>query len=361
MLVAWPQASWLLNLYKRFHRSTGSSYPIIASTSRIIIRSCGTEYSSLEGMTRRCCPKLINACRVPENGPSNPSVRKRPMNSRRLQGIHRLTHWLPVEIQPTDLREQMSQLDADEDPVLKGRAQFFFAFAQCRSESQNTLARRYSASEQFAFELVIDGLCHGQIYVFRQDITNCHRPILQRVFINSSWLFYDFFTPFPIPSDMGAQNEMSLAFEKFLAHLSGDPERSVVVEAPAGLNIAVVFTAVESTLAALKKAGSLADRLGARITIVVPQIVPYPLPLTSPPVLLDFNERRFRVIASESSVETKVRVYLCRDRFETLMKVLSPHSLVVLGGRKRWWPTREKSLARRLRRAGHEVIFTETE
>jgi len=36
--------------------------------------------------------------------------------------------------------------------------------------------------------------------------------------------------------------------------------------------------------------------------------------------------------------------------------------LVVIGGRQHWWwPTQEKALARTLRRAGHEVIFTETE
>jgi hypothetical protein len=30
-------------------------------------------------------------------------------------------------------------------------------------------------------------------------------------------------------------------------------------------------------------------------------------------------------------------------------------------GRKTYWPTWEESLVRRLRRLGHEVIFTETE
>jgi hypothetical protein len=52
---------------------------------------------------------------------------------------------------------------------------------------------------------------------------------------------------------------------------------------------------------------------------------------------------------------------LCRDRLETLKSVLNPRSLVVMSGRKRWWPTAEKSLAKTLRRAGHEVIFTEAE
>jgi hypothetical protein len=112
----------------------------------------------------------------------------------------------------------------------------------------------------------------------------------------------------------------------------------------------------------MKAAGKLASSLGARITLLVPQIVPFPLPLESPPVLLDWNEKRFRVIAGESPVETTVRLYLCRDGLDTLKSALLPHSLVVVGGRKAWWPyTRERSLAAKLRRAGHEVIFAETE
>lgn len=154
---------------------------------------------------------------------------------------------------------------------------------------------------------------------------------------------------------------MSLALERTLSPATGRPEQPPAGEAESRLNIAVVFTSVESTLVALKKAGALASRLSARITLLVPQVVPHPLPLTSPPVLLDFNERRFRIIAGQSPVETTVRLYLCRDRWETLARALRPGSVVVVGGRKRWWPTKEKRLALRLRRAGHEVILTETE
>ena len=112
----------------------------------------------------------------------------------------------------------------------------------------------------------------------------------------------------------------------------------------------------------LRKASSLASSLNCRINLVVPQVVPFPLPLASPPVLLDWNEKRFRVIAGTSPVETTVQIYLCRDRVHTLLKALAPRSLVVVGDRKRWWwPTPEKRLARELRRAGHKVILTETE
>lgn len=154
---------------------------------------------------------------------------------------------------------------------------------------------------------------------------------------------------------------MSLAVERILIPANGRPE-STSQTAESQLDIAVVFTSIESTLGALKRAGTIAKGLNARITLLVPQVVPYPLPLTSPPVLVDFNERRFRLIAGRSHVETTVRVYLCRDRLETLGSVLRLHALAVVGGRKRrWWPTAEETLVKRLRRAGHEVIFSEME
>jgi hypothetical protein len=152
---------------------------------------------------------------------------------------------------------------------------------------------------------------------------------------------------------------MALALEKMIAPVTGIPARTLAEETSSTLNISVVFTSVNATLGALKEAASLASNLGGRITLLVPQIVPYPLPLADPPVLSDFSERRLRVIASNCRVETSVSVYLCRDPVETLKCVLKPHSLVVVGSRKRWWPTAEKRLARKLRSAGHEVVVTE--
>lgn len=65
-------------------------------------------------------------------------------------------------------------------------------------------------------------------------------------------------------------------------YLAGD-------DAESNLNIAVVFTAVEPTLATLNHAGTLASNLGARISLLVPQAVPYPLPLSAPPVSHEFE------------------------------------------------------------------------
>jgi len=129
-------------------------------------------------------------------------------------------------------------------------------------------------------------------------------------------------------------------------------------EAPA-LSITVVYTSVPATSAALKAAGTLAESLSAAITLVVPFIVPYPLPLSNPPIPVEFQELRLRELAEKSQAQVQAQVCLCRDAFEALTKTLSPHSVVIVGGRKRWWQTRESRLARQLQRAGHEVIFTD--
>ncbi|HUA17871.1 MAG TPA: hypothetical protein VMB25_03940 [Bryobacteraceae bacterium] len=133
----------------------------------------------------------------------------------------------------------------------------------------------------------------------------------------------------------------------------------LVEESEARLNISVVFTSVKPTLSALREAGRLASSLGGYITLLVPQVVPYPLELERKKEWDTFNERRFRTVAGASSVSTTVRVYLCRDPEEAVLAALTPRSLVVIGGRKRWWPTLEKRLAGKLRRAGHEVILAE--
>jgi hypothetical protein len=127
------------------------------------------------------------------------------------------------------------------------------------------------------------------------------------------------------------------------------------------LNVTVVFTTYEATGFALETASLLAARLNACITLLAFQVVPYPLPLTQPRVSLAFFEHRLSQLAGSTPVSTAVFVYLCRDPVQVLRGLLKPRSLVVLGGRKRWWRTPEKRLAGVLRKAGHEVILSQKE
>src|SRR5690348_16570002 len=63
------------------------------------------------------------------------------------------------------------------------------------------------------------------------------------------------------------------------------------------LEVTVVFTSESAIATVLGQADALANKLGARITLLAPQIVPYPIPLEDPPVQLEFSERRFAEMA----------------------------------------------------------------
>jgi hypothetical protein len=151
------------------------------------------------------------------------------------------------------------------------------------------------------------------------------------------------------------------ALDRILLPAPGYPIRPEAESPEPCLNISVIFTSEEGTIAALSEAGKIGENLGARIALLVMQRVPFPLPLDDPPVLVDWNEDRLRDLASRSGVEPAVRIYLCRNPGETLRSVLQPGSIVVIGCRKRVWPTSDVRLARALRQLGHEVIVAKAE
>jgi hypothetical protein len=124
------------------------------------------------------------------------------------------------------------------------------------------------------------------------------------------------------------------------------------------LDIAVIVTSFERTIAAISRAVGLLRGLDGCISLIEAQPIPYPLPLVSPPVSLEFTRRRLLALANESTVEIKANVYLCRFRFETIAEILEPGSTVVIGCRHRWhgW---EKKLARKLRRARRDLVVIE--
>ena len=124
------------------------------------------------------------------------------------------------------------------------------------------------------------------------------------------------------------------------------------------LDLQVIFTDLPKTAAALAAARTMARGLSARITLLVAQVVPYPLPLAEPDVPMEFTERTLEHLASE---DTAVEIYLCRDRIETLRRAVPPDSLVIVGARKwqwcpSWWPSRESKLTRLLRKDGRRVL-----
>ena len=168
--------------------------------------------------------------------------------------------------------------------------------------------------------------------------------------------------PSPLPVDCGSR-EFPLC----------SPLYSPRHQSPPRLDVVVLFTGFDPTLRALQTAAALARDLNARIRLVVPEVVPYPLPIDTPPALPEFSERRFEALAARATAsvaEMRVEIYLCRDRGQALTQALEPASTVVIAARKPWWPwwpcslswlswpSWERRVASKLRRAGHQVIFS---
>jgi hypothetical protein len=125
----------------------------------------------------------------------------------------------------------------------------------------------------------------------------------------------------------------------------------------------VVFTSIDETLAAVRFAGEFAAALGASLTLVHFRTVPYVLPVDAPnglsPVETDAFVDRLGDAACETGITVRVRVYLCRNVQHVIPLAFKPHSMIVMAGRRTWWPTRTERWRRTLEAAGHFVVFVD--
>jgi hypothetical protein len=125
--------------------------------------------------------------------------------------------------------------------------------------------------------------------------------------------------------------------------------------------ISVVFTSEKLTLRALEKAREMTKQSGASIAVIAVQAVPFILPIDRTSRPIEFVIRRFEKTISIFPEKIRVLVYICRDRFDAYKRALKPHVPTFIGIRKKWWPTRDQRLARKLHRAGYNVIIVEVE
>ena len=124
------------------------------------------------------------------------------------------------------------------------------------------------------------------------------------------------------------------------------------------LALTVVFTDVRATLLALKRAAELAHELDRSIRVLVPQVVPYALPIDRPAVQTSFRARQFSTWFQDCPIGTYFDVRLCRDRYQCLRQALDQDSIVLIGGGgNRFRSIRGGFLARWLRRSGHQVMI----
>jgi hypothetical protein len=131
---------------------------------------------------------------------------------------------------------------------------------------------------------------------------------------------------------------------------------------PSQLEVNLIFTNHPATVCALQTVQSLARDLGACIRLRAAIVVPYPLPVDEPPVSIPFMEHSLFDLISRlerDGFEASAHLYVCRDREKALLRVLKRNALLVIGGKKRWWPTAASRLAKVLRSKGHRVVFVD--
>jgi hypothetical protein len=126
------------------------------------------------------------------------------------------------------------------------------------------------------------------------------------------------------------------------------------------LNVTVVYTTVDGTLAALETAARLAKNLLAEITLVMVEEVYFRYPLDRSPVSPTFLQCLCVALIESANLdpgEVKVEIHYCRDRMKCLQVRLREKSLVMIGAKRKGWARPERRLHAALARQGHDAIL----
>jgi len=121
----------------------------------------------------------------------------------------------------------------------------------------------------------------------------------------------------------------------------------------------VVYTSTDETFAALRIADGFATALSVPLILIHYRTVPYPLAVDGPTGISPIQSEEFLERLGAECLDVQSRVHLCRDDRQAIARGLTSPSLVIVGGRRRWWPTRAESSRRALEAAGHYVVFVE--
>ncbi len=126
---------------------------------------------------------------------------------------------------------------------------------------------------------------------------------------------------------------------------------------PAPRRVYVVFTDIEDTLNAVTAARRFVPAFGGHLTVVHFRPLDFGAPLDAPAGISPAESEAFRERLEAEGGEVDVNVCVCRDARRALPSVIDPHSLVVVGGRHRWWPTAADRWRRMLEHEGYVVVF----
>jgi hypothetical protein len=119
----------------------------------------------------------------------------------------------------------------------------------------------------------------------------------------------------------------------------------------------ILFTSVDDTLRAVRAAVPLARAMNRGVAIVHFRAIAFGEPLDAPTGVSPIETDSFRARLNAEVPGAHRRVWPCRDPRVAMSTAFAWDSLIVMAGRRRWWPTREDRWRQTLEALGHTVVF----
>ena len=123
------------------------------------------------------------------------------------------------------------------------------------------------------------------------------------------------------------------------------------------LHLVVLYNNPLLTARALAAAAEWAREFEAAVTLMAVYVLPYPSPLECQEGIRKRLERELTTVARSSPAAIRIKLVFARDREDACVGLLQCQSVVVMGAKDRWWPTREERLARKLAARGHSLAL----
>ena len=123
--------------------------------------------------------------------------------------------------------------------------------------------------------------------------------------------------------------------------------------------VSVIYTTFDETLRAARVGADLAAKMNVPLRVVHFRMMPRQLDVDRPNGLSPIESEAFTSRLLEDGISARARVYLCRDEVKTIPYAFKPHSIVVVGGRHSWLPTRIERWRHALESAGHFVVVVD--
>jgi hypothetical protein len=119
----------------------------------------------------------------------------------------------------------------------------------------------------------------------------------------------------------------------------------------------VVFTTVEQTAPAVHVGHALAHALAATLTLIDLRVTRYPLQPDAPDP--DHPVKRLVEQLRWQGTDIGARSFVCGAARQAIPLAFRPHSIIVIGAKRSWLPTRTERLRRALEEAGHFVLLVD--